>query len=816
MSNSLIRSSVFSLLVVIFAHGAWAQTSPKPLHASEVVALEAGGVLQTNVAHEIGVRGLNFHPDADYLALLRKAGADATVLDALAHAKVVSEASNEKPDKELPERLSRAAAFMKDKRYDEAAAQLSSAVKEDFAGIEAGFVMGELLNRQEEWPHAASVYAEILQESPDFPQVHTKLSFALYKLGDPEGALREAKAALAQNPEDAEAHKNAGLALDDSQEFEAAASEYREALRLKPDYAMVHFDLGLLLYHRHDYDSAIDEYKKAISLDPDFASSHTNLGITYAAKGDIASAIREGREAKRLNPNDAWIRQNLASTLMHSDPQAAAIELQELAKLFPDFEVCHVCLGSALRSTGNAEGAQAEYRKAIDLNPSDPEPHMGLGNLEEDKFNFAEALKEYRIAGSMDPELGRAHRNIGRVLLAKMEAPTALAELEKAAALSPSDWETHDLYGQALEGSGDNAKAVVEFKHAISLDPSQYQAILELASVLEKNGDWVSALEQYRKAELAERSANANHPAGEPFLFSKNAEDGHKAAQLRYQRYLASLKAEGKAAKAAELEKQVQAMDAAPTAKERIELVMQEAEGAYKENRFEAAEKFYKQAVELAEKLPSDNQLLIEALGRLGATYGMRQQFTDAEVTINRQLQLVEKTIGPYSPQMLNPLFALGSMAGYRKDYAGAEKYFERILDINLKTLGENSERTSQSLGTLAGLYMAQGLWEKAEPYMLRAVKSEETASGTDAFQVVLPLWGLCGMYDMWNKPEKSQPCWHRLSAIAEKKHGESDPTFQASLANEAKVLRKLGRNDEAGKLEQRSARIQKTSALAN
>jgi hypothetical protein len=68
----------------------------------------------------------------------------------------------------------------------------------------------------------------------------------------------------------------------------------------------------------------------------------------------------------------------------------------------------------------------------------------------------------------------------------------------------------------------------------------------------------------------------------------------------------------------------------------------------------------------------------------------------------------------------------------------------------------------------------------------------------------------------MWDKPDKSQPCWHRLSAIAEKKRGESDPTFQESLSNETKALRKLGRNDEADKLEQRSAKIQKTSASAN
>jgi hypothetical protein len=52
---------------------------------------------------------------------------------------------------------------------------------------------------------------------------------------------------------------------------------------------------------------------------------------------------------------------------------------------------------------------------------------------------------------------------------------------------------------------------------------------------------------------------------------------------------------------------------------------------------------------------------------------------------------------------------------------------------------------------------------------------------GADDFQVVMPRLGLCGMYDLWDKPDKSRPCWHRDSAIAEKKRGESDPTFERS-----------------------------------
>lgn len=276
------------------------------------------------------------------------------------------------------------------------------------------------------------------------------------------------------------------------------------------------------------------------------------------------------------------------------------------------------------------------------------------------------------------------------------------------------------------------------------------------------------------------------------------------------------MKSKGRAAEAAELEKEVQAMEAAPGVQEKVQLVMEDANQAFQERRFEDAEKLYKQAVALAEKLPGSTPNLIESLGRLAGTYGMRQKFSEAEEVLHRQIAVTEKSFGPGSPQMTEPLFALGSMAGGLKNYAAAEKYFTQILGINLKAFGENNSRTASSLGTLAGLYMVQSSWAKAETYMLRSVKAEEAASGPDDYEMVMPLWGLCSLYDMWDKADKSQPCWHRVSQIAEKQRSENSPEFVRGLTNETKALRRLGRNDEADKLEQRSAKIQKTSASAD
>ena len=275
---------------------------------------------------------------------------------------------------------------------------------------------------------------------------------------------------------------------------------------------------------------------------------------------------------------------------------------------------------------------------------------------------------------------------------------------------------------------------------------------------------------------------------------------------------MASLKAAGKSEEAAELQKRVRMLETSAGTLEKVQAAMQNGEQAMKERRLDDAEKSYKEAVELAEYLPPGDENLIVALGRLGNVYGMRQDYTDAEVAFHRQLTMIERTFGPASPRTTDTLFFLGSVAAGLKNYVAAESYFSRALDINLRIFGENSTRTSESLRTMAGLYMAQGQWDKAEPFLVRAVKGSEAAVGPDDNMVLVPLWGLCDLYDREGKPEKSQPCWHRATEIMEKQVGVNSPDRAASLTIEANALRQLGRKDEADGLEERLRKIHRTA----
>lgn len=810
MSKSGVRWSLFIFVLgVLFSLHLAAQTTPRPLRASEVMALEAGGALQANIAHDVAARGLNFHPRDEFLSLMKRAGADASVLEVLRAAKV--DASGDvKPDQQLLEQLSDAAVLMKAQKYSDATTILSDALDKSFARLETGYVMAELLRQQEKFDVALNVYQEILETEPDFPEVHVKASFLLYRLQDANNALNEAKAALAENPNDAEAHKNEGLALEEAQKFDAAIAEYKEALRIKPDYSVVHYDLGLLYFDMHSYDDSIAEYKKAIALDPNNSAAHNNLGNAYKSKGDEVSAVLEFREAKRLNPNDPLARQNLASALMQQSPSAAIQELQELETKFPNFEVCHICLGRALAWQGDTTAAEAEFRKANDLDPADPGGHRGLGSIQEQRKNYDAALEEYRSAEKIAPGDGETHQDIGRVLLAKKDYGGAVEELKQAEALSQTSWEIHDLLGQALLANAQIDLAVGEFKEAIALDSTQAHVMMELGGALEKKGDWVSALEQYRNASLTDAAVLMKAQPGQSVLHcGTDCTQQYTAAQGRFADYLVSLRSSGHGAEAADLEKRVAQLDTAAGTKEKVEMTIKTGDQAYHERRMEDAEQLYKQAVALARNLPPGDENLIVALGRLGNAYAMQQKFAEAGAAFNEQLAVVEKTFGPGSDRSVEPLRFLGRLAAVQKNYKEAESYLQRALDINLKMSGDNNPRAVDGLRDMAGFYEAQSDWPKAETYLLRSVKGAEVA---EPELVLIPLWGLCDLYDRWGKPDQSQPCWHRATGIIETQFGHDSPRLSDSLSNEARALRQLGRKDEAESLEQRLTKIRQTA----
>jgi tetratricopeptide (TPR) repeat protein len=793
------------------------ETSSRPLRQTELLALVAGNALPENIVNEIRARGVAFRMDASFRAQLTTAGATPSVLAALGAAKApAKDTAEDKSDPSLLQHIAAAAKLMKDKHYEEAADELTATLKGNFEKFEIGFVMGELLREQERWGEAAAVYTEVLRQDPNFPEAHTKLSYLMYRLGDPEQTLREARIALARTPENAEAHKNAGLALETLSKFDAAALEYKEALRIKPDYQVVHYDLGLLFYRQRDWDASITEYKKAILLKPADINAHYNLGVTFADKGDIDSAIREYREGKRLAPDRFDVRMNLSSALIGAGlyPQAI-VELRELEIMAPDSAMCHRALGAALWGAADYTAAEGEYRKATVLDPSDPGMHLDLGAVLEIQNKQEAALQAYRDAEEVDNSSSRAHLNVGKVLLAMKRVNEAVKELKQAEDLAPGDASVHDYYGQALQFSGDLDAALGEFKESLSLNAKQANVRLELAGALEKKGDWAAALDQYRQAAIDDNVDFTTPRAATVRVY--DAGKKYKEAQERFNEHLASLRKAGKSNEAARLEKSLRDTQSASGATQKLDSLMQSGSQAFSDRRFDDSDKDYKEALKIAEALHPLDARLPTIFAHLGHLAAFRGDFAGATGFFERQLKVAGELSGPQNAMAVTePLKFLAMSTLSQHDFAAAKKFADRALDVNRKFYGENSLGYAEMLAVMAGIYLSQEDYEHAEPYLLQATDIEEKLYNYDpryGGMETRMLMTLCMLYEKWDKPEKLEPYDRKLISLLEKEPGPDTSYLEQTLTREAKTLRTLGRPEEAGKIEQRLKSLQPTAA---
>lgn len=104
----------------------------------------------------------------------------------------------------------------------------------------------------------------------------------------------------------------------------------------------------------------------------------------------------------------------------------------------------------------------------------------------------------------------------------------------------------------------------------------------------------------------------------------------------------------------------------------------------------------------------------------------------------------------------------------------------------------------------------------KAESTLLHVTTISETIYGPDDNRMAMPWTSLCFVYDQWGKQDKSASCHAHLVSMVEKQFGPNSPYLIRELTAEADAQRKLGRTDEAAKLEKRTQSIQAAQSNTN
>ncbi len=813
------RLAALSIAVGLCFTSFAAESGSKALRASEVIGLVAGNALPENIVADINADHLAFRPDDYYRGLLKTAGADAKVLAALDFAKVDTEQSPEdESGKALLEEMANAAAAMNCHKYDQAEAELKSALTTSLNSPDVYFVVGDLLRSQGAWQGAATAYEQVLQQDENFPEAEAKLSYILYRAGDGQGAFKAAQAALKENQSSPEAHKNAGLALYELRNFGASELEYKQALRLKPDYWAAHEDWGILLQVEGRWDDSIAEFKKTIALSPPdseaIADTYYNTGWDYDQLGNLVAAMAAYRQAKTAAPNWYDPRQNLGKDLLDSGNAAQAVEeFRAMVNLFPDAEMCRASLGLALFDVWDFAGAEAASKEAIQMDPTDVVPYATLGRVYEQQKNHSAALAEFQAAEKIDPTYVWAYRGSAEVLIGMKNFADADAELDRAERAVPSDAYLHDLHGQALVGLGKLDSAIAEFQESLALGPRQIQVMLRLADAFEAKGDWVAAMQEYREASLTDAGIDMRGKITR--ISDRDPQAEYKEAQDRLKAHLAALRVAGKSSEAAEIESAIAGAEAKSGLSEQLDAAMLAGRNADKAHRVDEAITDYQQAVSIAEEIQPHDPRLVTALDDLGDNY-LGWNAPAAESAFERELKAAQDLFGPNSPDLAGPLQSLAHTALVQHDYDTAEKFYFQAVDVNEQAFGESSDKVAASLLQASSVYMIQKEYAKAEPYMLRALRIDVSVYPANVIDLAIPLSAVCTLYERWGKPDQLEVYNGQLLVVLEKQYGPNSPVLLPVLTRQAKALRALAKNDEAEKLEDRAAAIRSGTMSPN
>jgi tetratricopeptide (TPR) repeat protein len=347
--------------------------------------------------------------------------------------------------------------------------------------------LGELYERRQRWPEAASAYERAVARNPKSVDLRTRLAVALLS-GGGEGRAGRAVDVLQQlrqeSPGDsrviyllAQAQRTAGQ-VDDSEKTA------RELMKVAPGALTGPYALALAFEARQQYRQVVETLGPATARPPSAGAGLevtpllVHLGFAHVELGEYDQALAVFERARAASPKnpaiDVYVLQVHVSARRFTEAIALARTLRAAR---PGDQRVTRLEADALRQSGKPDEGAALLAGALDANANDVTAYL--------------ALAEYRAqTGQFD---------------------AAMQVLDRAAAKFPSDPTVPFEAGAVLERQKKFGDAERKFREVLARDPLHAQALNYLGYMLADRGERLDEAIGYIKRALEVEPNNGSY-----------------------------------------------------------------------------------------------------------------------------------------------------------------------------------------------------------------------------------------------------------------------------------------------------------------
>jgi tetratricopeptide (TPR) repeat protein len=320
----------------------------------------------------------------------------------------------------------------------------------------------------------------------------------------PDLAIPELQAAAAIDPGNVETQGNLGVLLFFQGKTADAIPHLRAAVEKQPSLTKIQGVLGIAELRTQDLTDGRKDLETSFPLISD-QKFKIQVGLelvgSYTQTGDLEQAAEVLAELKKTAPDNPEVL--YAAYRTYADLSSES--MLALALAAPDSAQMHQLLAHEETREGNANGAIAQYRKAIAINPHLPGVHFELAELlhtSQDPTVKKEAEREYRAALAENPRDEKALCELAEIAEARSDVPEAYQDYSRAVELQPGDANAKLGLAKVFIEMDQPGKALPLLEASAQLEPTNSTVHYRLATLYRKMGrveDAKREVELYQK-----------------------------------------------------------------------------------------------------------------------------------------------------------------------------------------------------------------------------------------------------------------------------------------------------------------------------